>query len=156
MCRDPGLDEGAELTPDGVKRFQDWYTGLCKIIAANLGPASSSMRSLWRVHEIIGMPVPIWQPIERHGPPLAAVLLPTFSTYWQPRSRDSKETRPAQQAVRAPVPFRQILAPIEPARDRRIPHRLQQSARYLKVEYLTWYCLPPAWTLTPVHARQVP
>ena len=32
------------------------------------------MRSLRRVHEIMGMPVPPWQPIERHGPPATAVL----------------------------------------------------------------------------------
>jgi integrase/recombinase XerD len=73
-CRGLGLDEGAELTRDGVRRFQAWYTRSRKINTARLGVASSSMRSLRRVHEVMGMPVPPWQPIERRQPPAMAVL----------------------------------------------------------------------------------
>ena len=73
-CRALGLDEGPELTRDGVKRFQAWYTGSRNINAAKLGLAGSSMRSLRRVHEIMDMPVPPWQPIERLEPPATAVL----------------------------------------------------------------------------------
>lgn len=73
-CRALGLDEGAELTRDGVKRFQVWYARSRKIDIARLGLARSSLRSLRRVHEVMGMPVPPWQPVERHPPPATAVL----------------------------------------------------------------------------------
>lgn len=73
-CRVLGLDEAAELTRDGVKRFQAWYARSRKINNAHLGLASSSMRSLRRVHEVMGMPLPPWRPIERRPPPATAVL----------------------------------------------------------------------------------
>lgn len=73
-CSALGLDEGAELTRDGVRRFQAWYTRARKINTARLGAASSSMRSLRRVREVMGMPVPPWEPIERLRPPAMAVL----------------------------------------------------------------------------------
>ena len=73
-CRVLGLDEAAELTRDGVNRFQAWYARSRKINNAHLGLASSSMRSLRRVHEVMGMPVPPWRHIERRPPPAAAVL----------------------------------------------------------------------------------
>lgn len=73
-CRALGLDEAAELTRDGVKRFQAWYGRSRQINTASLGLASSSMRSLRRVYEIMGMPVPPWRSIERRAPPATAVL----------------------------------------------------------------------------------
>jgi integrase/recombinase XerD len=73
-CSALGLDEAAELTRDGVKRFQTWYGRSRQINTANLGLASSSMRSLRRVYEVMGMPVPPWRPIERRPPPATAVL----------------------------------------------------------------------------------
>ena len=73
-CRDLGLDEVAELTRDGVRRFQAWYARSRNITTAHLGLASSSMRSLRRVYEVMGMPVLPWRPIERRPPPATAVL----------------------------------------------------------------------------------
>lgn len=73
-CRSLGLDEGAELTRDGVERFQTWYARSRRINAANLNLARSSLRSLRRVHEVMGMPVPLWQPIERQRPSATAIL----------------------------------------------------------------------------------
>lgn len=73
-CRALGLEESAELTRAGVKRFQAWYTYSRKINSDHLGLASSSMRSLRRVHEVMGMPVPPWQPIERRPLAASAVL----------------------------------------------------------------------------------
>ena len=84
-CRALGLDEGAELTRGGVKRFQAWYTRSCKINTARLGLASSSMRSLRRVHEVMGMPAPLWQPIEHRPPPATAVLRDYAAHLGQPR-----------------------------------------------------------------------
>lgn len=73
-CRALGLNEGAELTRNGVRRFQAWYARSRKINTAHLGLMSSPMRSLRRVHEVMGMPVPPWQPIEPRRPPATAVL----------------------------------------------------------------------------------
>ncbi|WP_198139641.1 site-specific integrase [Ralstonia sp. A12] len=73
-CRALGLEEGAELSRDGVKRFRTWYTCSRKINPAHLGLASSSLRSLRRVHEVMGLSVSPWQSIERRRPPATAVL----------------------------------------------------------------------------------
>lgn len=73
-CLKLGLDEAAELTRDGVKRFQAWYGRSRRINTAHLGLASSALRSLRRVHEVMGMPVPPWRHIERRPPPATAVL----------------------------------------------------------------------------------
>lgn len=73
-CLACGLVEGTELTRDGAKRFLAWYTRSRKINTTHLGHASSSIRSLRRVHEVMGMPVPPWKPIEHRRPPGMAVL----------------------------------------------------------------------------------
>jgi integrase/recombinase XerD len=73
-CRALGLDEAAELTRDGVERFQAWYGHSRQIDTAHLGLASSSVRSLRRVYEVMDRPVPPWRPLERRAPPTTAVL----------------------------------------------------------------------------------
>ena len=73
-CRTLGLNEGAELTLDGVRRFQAWYARSREINSAYLDLASSPMHSLRRVHEVMGMPVLPWEPIERRRPPATTVL----------------------------------------------------------------------------------
>jgi site-specific recombinase XerD len=73
-CRVLGLDEAAELTRDGVKRFQAWYASSRKINTAHLGLASSSVRSFRRVYEVMDMPVPMWRAIKRSLPPATTVL----------------------------------------------------------------------------------
>lgn len=73
-CVALGLDEGPELSRDGVKRFQAWYACSRKINTGYLGHAISAIRSLRRVHEVMGMPVPPWQSIEPRRPPAEAVL----------------------------------------------------------------------------------
>lgn len=73
-CQVLGLDEASELTRDGVKRFQAWYAHSRGITTAHLGLASSSMRSLHRVYEVAGTPVPPWRSIERRPPPATTVL----------------------------------------------------------------------------------
>lgn len=79
-CRDLGLDEVAELTRDGAKRFQTWYARLRKITTAHLGLASSSVRSLRRVYEVMGTPVPLWRAVEQQPPP-ATVILRDFAAH---------------------------------------------------------------------------
>lgn len=73
-CCVRGLGEAAELTYDGVKRFQAWYVRLRKINPAHLGLASSSIRSLRHVYEVIGIPVPPWRLVEQRPLPAMAVL----------------------------------------------------------------------------------
>lgn len=73
-CYALGLDEAGELTREGVKRFQTWYSHSRGIPTSHLGLASSSMRSLHRVYEVVGIPVPPWKLIERRPQPVTAVL----------------------------------------------------------------------------------
>lgn len=73
-CSEFGLVEVDELTFRGVRRFRAWYARTRNINAAYLGPASSSMRALHRVYEVLGVPVPAWKPIERRPPPSSLVL----------------------------------------------------------------------------------
>jgi len=73
-CEVLGLEEAGELTRDGVKRFQTWYAHSRGITTANLALASSSLRSLHRVYEVIGTPVPLWRPVECRPAPVTAVL----------------------------------------------------------------------------------
>lgn len=73
-CSGLGLVEAAELTYSGAMRFRAWYARARKVNAARLGPASSSMRALRRVYEVLGMSVPPWKPIERRPPPASTVL----------------------------------------------------------------------------------
>ena len=73
-CNALGMDEADELTRDGVRRFQAWYAHSRGITTANLALASSSLRSLHRVCEVVGTPVPPWRPVERRPAPVTAVL----------------------------------------------------------------------------------
>lgn len=73
-CLELGLDEAVELTHDGAKRFQVWYARSRKIDIAHLDLASSAMRSLRRVHEVMGLPLLAWKPTEHRPPPAVAVL----------------------------------------------------------------------------------
>ena len=73
-CSKRGLVEAEELTYDGARRFRAWYARSRKISAAHLGLASSSMRSLRRAYEVMGLPVPPWRPVEQPAPPATALL----------------------------------------------------------------------------------
>ena len=72
-CRALGLDEPAELTHDGARRFQAWYASSRQISTTHLGLAGSSVRSLRRVYEVMGMPIPPWRPNEPRKPPAGTV-----------------------------------------------------------------------------------
>lgn len=72
-CGELGLVEADELTRDGAARFKAWAVPLRKS-NAGLGLASSSLRALRRVYEVIGIPIPPWRSIERRPPPASAVL----------------------------------------------------------------------------------
>jgi site-specific recombinase XerD len=59
-CSELGLEEANELTRDGAVRFQSWYARTRELEIGNLGLAISSMRSLRRVYEVMGMSAPAW------------------------------------------------------------------------------------------------
>lgn len=79
-CGELGLDEANQLTRDGAERFLAWYARTHKISAGPLGGVSSSMRSLRRVYEVMGLPVLPWQPAVQRQPP-ATPLLRDYATH---------------------------------------------------------------------------
>ncbi|MFM0441879.1 site-specific integrase [Paraburkholderia strydomiana] len=73
-CNALGLDEADELTRDGLGRFLHWYADSRNLTANYLAWAKSSFRSLRRVYEVIGRPMPPWKPVECRPAPVTAVL----------------------------------------------------------------------------------
>jgi integrase/recombinase XerD len=73
-CLALGLSETVELTREGATRFKAWYARSRNISSAHLGLASSSMRSLRRVYEFMGMALRPWRMINRRSLPASAVL----------------------------------------------------------------------------------
>lgn len=73
-CNALGLDEVDELTRDGVGRFLFWYANSRTFSAGYLSCASSALRSLHRVYEVIGTPVPPWKSVECRPAPATAIL----------------------------------------------------------------------------------
>jgi len=60
-CSELGLDEVGELTHDGAKRFTAWYARSHKINADHLAQPCTGIRSLRRVYEAMGTPLPPWR-----------------------------------------------------------------------------------------------
>lgn len=79
-CCELGLDEAEQLTRVGAEHFQAWYARTHKISAGPLGGISSSMRSLRRVYEVMGLSVLPWQPVVPRQPP-ATPLLRDYATH---------------------------------------------------------------------------
>lgn len=99
-CRALGLDEPAELTHDGARRFQAWYARSRQISTTHLGLAGSSVRSLRRVYEVMGMPIPPWRPNEPRKPPAGAVLRDYASQLRQQRGNPEATIRKKIEHVR--------------------------------------------------------
>jgi len=79
-CCELGLDEAKQLTRDGAERFHAWYARTHKVSAGPIGGVSSSMRSLRRVYEVMGLPVLPWQrAVPRQQP--ASPLLRDYATH---------------------------------------------------------------------------
>jgi len=74
FCSEAGLNEADQLTRDGAKRLRAWYARTHKISTGPIGGASSSLRSLRRVYEVLGLPVLPWQPVFRRQLPVTPVL----------------------------------------------------------------------------------
>lgn len=79
-CDELGLDEADQLTRDGAERFHAWYGATHNISVGLPGGVSSSMRSLRRVYEVMGLPVLPWQPaVQRPAP--STPLLRDYATH---------------------------------------------------------------------------
>jgi site-specific recombinase XerD len=79
-CSELGLDEVAELTQGGAKRFTAWYARSYKINTEHLGLPSSSIRSLRRVYEAMGTSVPPWM-APRLPPSLPSAILRDYAAH---------------------------------------------------------------------------
>ncbi len=73
-CNALGLDEADELTRDGLGRFLVWYAHSRSLATDYLARAGSSLRSLHRVYEVIGTPVPPWKSVQCRPTPATAIL----------------------------------------------------------------------------------
>lgn len=87
--RELDLDEVAQLTHEGAKRFLTRYANARRMNATRLGLARSSVGALRRVYEVMGVPVPPWRPVVSHPPP-ATVLLQDYANHLR-RHRGSPE-----------------------------------------------------------------
>ena len=97
-CGELGLDEANQLTRDGAERFHAWYARTHKISAGPLGGVSSSMRSLRRVYEVMGLPVLPWQPAVQRQPP-ATPLLRDYATHLGQHRGNPEVTRPSRSST---------------------------------------------------------
>lgn len=73
-CAQLCLRELDELTYDGARRFMAWCMPPRRSEEGCIGNASSSLRALRRVYEVIGVQVPPWKLVEHRAPPALAVL----------------------------------------------------------------------------------
>jgi integrase/recombinase XerD len=59
-CDELGLEEGNELTREGVIRFQTWYARVRGLKIDSVCGGMAPLRSLHRVYEVLGIAVPAW------------------------------------------------------------------------------------------------
>jgi integrase/recombinase XerD len=69
-----GLDERAELTVDGARRFALWYAQHRLIDFKRLDNARPSLRALSRVYRMMGLNPPTWRVPQPPSPPASALL----------------------------------------------------------------------------------
>lgn len=73
-CTQRGLDERAELTLDGARRFIAWYARHRHLDTAHLSGARSALFALSRVYQVMGLNLPTWQAPARVKPSASALL----------------------------------------------------------------------------------
>jgi len=73
-CAQRGLDERAELTLDGARRFIAWYARRRHLDPRRLTVARSALYALSRVYQVMGLNLSMWQPPPRAQPPATALL----------------------------------------------------------------------------------
>lgn len=73
-CEQHKLDERAELTLEGARRFIVWYAQQRLLDVGKLGAARNALRALSRVHQVTGLNPPIWQAPQPAPSPASALL----------------------------------------------------------------------------------
>lgn len=73
-CARDGLDERAELTLSGARRFIAWHAQIRHLDPRRLGGARSALYALSRVHQVMGLNPPAWQIPESPRPPGTELL----------------------------------------------------------------------------------
>ena len=73
-CAQRKLDERAELTREGARRFIVWYARRRRLNAQQLGGARTALYALSRVYQVMGQSLPAWQAPQRVRPPATALL----------------------------------------------------------------------------------
>src|SRR3974390_2269420 len=68
-CAQRKLDERAELTLAGARRFIAWYAARRGLNPRRLGGARTALYALTRVYQVMGLKLPIWQGPRRGGAP---------------------------------------------------------------------------------------
>jgi integrase/recombinase XerD len=73
-CSQRNLDERAELTLAGARRFVAWYARHRHLKPQRLGGACTALYALSRVYHVMGLSLPAWQSPPRARPPVTALL----------------------------------------------------------------------------------
>jgi site-specific recombinase XerD len=73
-CIQRGLDERAELTVDGARRFIASYARRRHLDPRHLSGARTALYALSRVYQVMGLNLPAWQAPPRARPPAPALL----------------------------------------------------------------------------------
>lgn len=73
-CGRRRLDERAELTLDGARRFIAWYARHRDLNSTHVSGARSALYALSRVYQVMGLTLPAWQAPARNKPPASALL----------------------------------------------------------------------------------
>ena len=73
-CVQRNLDERAELTIAGSRRFIAWYARRRDLERQRLGGARTALYALSRVYHVMGLSLPVWQDPPRARPPATTLL----------------------------------------------------------------------------------
>jgi integrase/recombinase XerD len=73
-CAQRNLDERAELTLAGARRFVAWYARHRRLKPQRLGGACTALYALSRVCHVMGLSLPSWQNLPRARTPATALL----------------------------------------------------------------------------------
>jgi site-specific recombinase XerD len=73
-CAERELDERAELTLAGARRFIAWYARRRHLDPSNLSGARAALYALSRVYQVMELSLPAWQAPQRTRPPATTLL----------------------------------------------------------------------------------
>jgi site-specific recombinase XerD len=73
-CAQRGLEEPAELTLEGARRFIASYARRRHLDPSNLSGARTALYALSRVYQVMGLSLPTWQAPQRVRPPATTLL----------------------------------------------------------------------------------